>query len=810
MLVFTSCVCNYLPKARVLASSLKKFHPDWEFCLLLGEQPPKGFDLGAEPFDRLLFFDELGIPRYKSWLFRHRLVEICTAAKGPALVHFLEKEKRDKVIYLDPDIMILNSLSPLEEALDHADIILTPHQLSPQKNRKAVIDNEICSLQHGVYNLGFAGVAGRGQGLEFARFWRDRLYDFCYDDKKNGIFTDQRWCDLVPAYFDRLQIVRDPGCNAASWNLTDRKISRNEDGIFTANGMPLRFYHFTGYDSGAGKVATRYYGSTMPAVAALWEMYGKKLDEAGHEALRGSRWAGLYFDNGTEISDDMRLWYRRHPEVQSFFPDPFHTDSGGRDGYLGLYRDIKRNPVKFVVNFARKPFVLASLVKKFLSIHGGMEALPYLWKKIKSEYAAGGFGSLYEKIHDFRQNNEGSFDKPLLRKILEGKKFYAHWHDKFKKAFDGKNSVLVIDHMYGGGANAYREKRIEKFLDDGNAVLVATWDFFGKHLAGEARLPNDGGRLSFRASGLDKILNQDILRFDKILLNNIVLWSTPNLHGSHYHALPDILEIVRKIREKNGAFLEYDVNDYYAICPSWPLVNETGKYCGLPNDPARCTRCLVKGQWRVPDDFDLAAWRSAWQKIFVDAGEVRAFASAPLELLNQIFNIPAEKCKIVPHTPLGNWSEGYNIPQSGPMRIAVIGDIGRHKGADIVRELATMLKDGEKLAVIGELEGEHPGNVQVYGRYDREELPNLLRDYGITVALLPSVCPETFCYTAQECEMLGLPFVVFPLGAQAERAAKCENAFVARDMSAEAALEGLRELDKKRLESNVFSNFEPH
>lgn len=61
MLIFTSCTNNYIPKARVLAYSLKKFHPKWEFCLLLGETPPKQFNIKSEPFDRILLFSDLPI-----------------------------------------------------------------------------------------------------------------------------------------------------------------------------------------------------------------------------------------------------------------------------------------------------------------------------------------------------------------------------------------------------------------------------------------------------------------------------------------------------------------------------------------------------------------------------------------------------------------------------------------------------------------------------------------------------------------------------------------------------------------------------
>ena len=49
--VFTSIAANYLPKARVLARSVKQVAPDAQFFLMLVDPAPDEFDLDAEPFD---------------------------------------------------------------------------------------------------------------------------------------------------------------------------------------------------------------------------------------------------------------------------------------------------------------------------------------------------------------------------------------------------------------------------------------------------------------------------------------------------------------------------------------------------------------------------------------------------------------------------------------------------------------------------------------------------------------------------------------------------------------------------------------
>ena len=116
----------------------------------------------------------MGIPDLRRWIFEHDVIELCTAAKGAMLCRLLEAGAR-KVVYLDPDLALFDSLREIEVLLDHHNVILTPHQIEPDDERPAILDNEIGSLKWGIYNLGFLGVADTAEGRRFARWWRDRL-----------------------------------------------------------------------------------------------------------------------------------------------------------------------------------------------------------------------------------------------------------------------------------------------------------------------------------------------------------------------------------------------------------------------------------------------------------------------------------------------------------------------------------------------------------------------------------------------------------------------------------------------------------
>lgn len=320
---FTSITANYLPKARVLAKSVKRHNPEAIFHLVLSDKVPEGFKLDSEPFDSLILIEDLGIPDISSWIFKHSVVELCTAVKGTAFVRIFEITDADKVVYFDPDIVVLRNLEELSNILEQASVVITPHQVVPDVTDDAIIDNEICSLKHGVYNIGFLAVKRSEEGLRFIHWWRDRLLKYCYDDIPNGLFTDQKWVDLAPAFFDDIFILRDKTYNVATWNLTHRDVRSNDDGVLTIEGSPVKFFHFSGFDSGAQKVMLKKYAGKNSPLFKLRELYVRELDKEGQKKLGKLPCVYSFYSNGELITDVHRAVYRsRQDLIQAFlYPD---------------------------------------------------------------------------------------------------------------------------------------------------------------------------------------------------------------------------------------------------------------------------------------------------------------------------------------------------------------------------------------------------------------------------------------------------------------------------------------------------------
>jgi len=291
-----------------------------------------------EPFDDVLKFESLDQNHNKeSFMFKHNVSELCTALKPVYALTLMSNYKTEKIIYLDPDIAVFNSLSPLLSLLDNFSILLTPHQLAPEKEDEYVKHNEILFLKRGSFNLGFFGVKRDKQGLDFLNWWNERLQSYCFDDNyevlpelsKNhllGLFTDQKWINLVPSFFPNYHIIRDPGYNVCTWNLSNRNVSISADGTFFVNGYPLRFFHFSGFDNRGHHNELRKslkYNPNNQQVIKISKWYEEQLANEGQDYFGNITFVKSKYDNGEIIQDFERKLYHIRKDIQRIFRNPY-------------------------------------------------------------------------------------------------------------------------------------------------------------------------------------------------------------------------------------------------------------------------------------------------------------------------------------------------------------------------------------------------------------------------------------------------------------------------------------------------------
>lgn len=224
----------------------------------------------------------------------------------------------------------------------------------------------------------------------------------------------------------------------------------------------------------------------------------------------------------------------------------------------------------------------------------------------------------------------------------------------------------------------------------------------------------------------------------------------------------------------------YTVHDLNFACPTITFLGPDGRYCGVQTDPAVCGRCLAAQSLFV--DVDIVGWRARHHALLARA----AFRIAPSQWVATSLRHYFPDCPVtvIAHgavspvlTPLAA-TPVLSVPDDGIPTVALLGAIGPDKGARRIEhllELARIHDAPVRFVLIGYMDVEH-GPMQtadarftVHGRYAAADLPALLQHYRAALVLFPSAGPETFSYTLTEAWVAGVPAVVPPIGALAER-----------------------------------------
>jgi len=323
--ICTVILKNYLAYARCLTESFLAQVPNGRVYVLLVDQIDGYFDPAREKFT-CITVAELGIPGFESLAFRYTVVELSTAVKPFFLEYLFRHYGMSKLCFFDPDIIIYSSLAYLADSLDTANILLTPHLSGFLDDEHR--PNELNILQAGAYNLGFIALANNDQIERFLKWWQRKLILYSASDIAQGLFTDQRWIDLVPTLFEGVQIIHDAGYNVAYWNLSHRKIELQQ-GEFRVNGGPLAFFHFSGYtpdrENSVSRHQNRFEMSDVGEAKTLFYDYATRLRQAGYDQIKSWPYAFGYFSDGISIPDFARSLYRETSAATARWPDPFNV-----------------------------------------------------------------------------------------------------------------------------------------------------------------------------------------------------------------------------------------------------------------------------------------------------------------------------------------------------------------------------------------------------------------------------------------------------------------------------------------------------
>jgi len=266
--------------------------------------------------------------------------------------------------------------------------------------------------------------------------------------------------------------------------------------------------------------------------------------------------------------------------------------------------------------------------------------------------------------------------------------------------------------------------------------------------------------------------------------------STPNLRYRMPGQMPALVKLLRADRPSHVEFhhmlghdpallglaallgvpYEVHVHDYAWFCPRIALV-QAQSYCGEP-PISGCEICVADYGRNIEEAIPVADLVARSGSVL---GAARRVVAPGADVASRLLrHFPAVRAKISP------WEDDAAIaPPPAPRavrRVCIIGGIGVEKGYEV---LLACLRDVVKrrlnlhFTLVGHSRDDEKllaaGPIAITGRYDPEEAESLIRAQAADIAFLPSIWPETWCFTLGHAWRAGLQTAVFDLGTPAER-----------------------------------------
>lgn len=325
----------------------------------------------------------------------------------------------------------------------------------------------------------------------------------------------------------------------------------------------------------------------------------------------------------------------------------------------------------------------------------------------------------------------------------------------------GSGAAVHISHSLGGGIETHVETLLGRFDERGIATVLLRVD------------RDNSSRLNIVLGGAEDIYRPNLASFDlhqPVLLREFLIWLEPRL--IHVHSLAGMSELhfgaLFEALITANAPLFYTAHDFGTVCARNHFVRADGVYCG-GSCLADCGGCHDNVHHLDSDR------RRAEFAQFLSRATTLAPSRDTAARISSFF--PGARVVVRPHEsrPVSRVIAS-TCRRGETRRIAALGAIGPHKGSNLLLAAALDAKRRSlpiEFKVIGytDLPDEMAAaDVVETGPYlDDKGALRLVANYQPHAVLLPSIWPETYCYTLSLAFELGIPPIALDLGAPAER-----------------------------------------
>lgn len=330
--------------------------------------------------------------------------------------------------------------------------------------------------------------------------------------------------------------------------------------------------------------------------------------------------------------------------------------------------------------------------------------------------------------------------------------------------------LLSVVHEGRGGTTATNLDLLQELEDEYDCLLLSST---GKQLMLDRIV--EGRRVALDRHQLEApVLARDFSRQDyrKAVQSILDGYAIELVHVRHlFKHTFDLPPMASRL----GLPIVFSFHDFYFTCPTVHLLDEQLHYCG-----GVCTEgegpCQVPGdaigelpplkhrfvhQWREEVEHMLAGVdafvTSSAAARDVHLSTLPTLRKRPFELIEHGRELAARQVAVPPRP-------------GGEVRIAVPGNLDRHKGGEFMRTILEQDRTGRiRFQLMGEIPAKYRDLGESSGPYQREELTQRLASARPAFVGLFSIWPETYDHTLSEAWAAGVPVIGTALGAIKER-----------------------------------------
>lgn len=343
--------------------------------------------------------------------------------------------------------------------------------------------------------------------------------------------------------------------------------------------------------------------------------------------------------------------------------------------------------------------------------------------------------------------------------------------NNFKVGKYDKKRILYVIHSNSGGTPKTNEdlmKQVEKDFDcyllfahtnvmilyhflNGEQIKLKEWSFDSRWWA-------------------EKFYNKEYRKIYFEVLNNLNIDIVHIRHLIHHtFDLPIIAKLL-------NIPVVLSFHDFYMVCPSFTLLDENFNYCaGICNN--NHVNCQVPStgitQQPIMKDF-VKLWRKNVSELFEF---IDCFITTAPFVKNVFMNIYPSSFEnnfhIIEHgRDFQKITQTlFEVPSNDkPMKILFIGNVLRHKGSKIIKDLYELDQSNQiEFHFLGSTDESLNGIGIHHGKYRREDLVKHVAKIQPSFIGIFSIWPETFCHTLTESWSCKIPVLATKIGVIEDR-----------------------------------------